>query len=69
MTNGRISVKTAAKVLKMDAQTVRLLIRQNQVSWGVAYKRPGSTQFSYLIYAEPFRQFTGFEFEKGDEQS
>ena len=69
MTNGRISVSTAAKVLKMDAQTVRLLLRQGEVPWGVAYKRPGSTQFSYLIYAELFKQLTGFEFEKGGEQS
>ena len=60
MTNGRISVKTAAKVLKMDAPTVRLLIRQNQVPWGVAYKRPGSNQYSYLIYAEPFKKLTGY---------
>lgn len=50
MKNGRISVSTAAKVLKMDCQTVRLLLRQNAVEWGTAFKRPGSTQYSYLIY-------------------
>ena len=33
--NGRISVKTAAKVLKMDAQTVRLLLRQNDGLAGI----------------------------------
>lgn len=60
MINGRISIVTAAKVLKMDAQTVRLLLRQGEVPWGVAYKQPGSTQYSYLIYAEPFKQLTGF---------
>lgn len=59
MVNGRISVSTAARVLKMDTQTVRLLLRQGEVPWGVAYKRPGSNQYSYLIYAEPFRQLTG----------
>lgn len=69
MINGRISVSTAARVLKMDTQTVRLLLRQGEVPWGVAYKRPGSTQYSYLIYAKPFEQLTGFEFEKGGEQS
>lgn len=61
MKNGRISVSTAAKVLKMDCQTVRLLLRQNAVPWGVAYKRPGSNQYSYLIYSEPFRQLTGYQ--------
>lgn len=60
MTNGRISVPTAAKVLKMDAQTVRLLLRQGGVSWGIAFKKPGSTQFNYLIYAEPFKRLTGY---------
>ena len=67
MISGRISVSTAAKVLKMDAQTVRILLRQGNVPWGTAFKKPGSTQFSYLIYAEPFREFTGYR-EAGDEE-
>lgn len=61
MKKGRISVSTAASVLKMDAQTVRLLLREDQVPWGTAFKRPGSTQYSYIIYAEPFKQLTGYE--------
>ena len=60
MTNGRISVSTAAQVLKMDCQTVRLLLRQNQVPWGMAFKRPGSNQYTYIVYAEPFRMLTGY---------
>lgn len=60
MKNGRISVATAAKVLRMDAQTVRLLLRQGNVSWGTAFKRAGSNQWSHLIYSEPFRQLTGY---------
>lgn len=35
MINGRISVATAAKTLRMDAQTVRLLLRKGNVSWGL----------------------------------
>lgn len=61
MINGRISIATAAKVLKMDAQTIRLLLRQGEVSWGKAFKVPGSKQYSYLIYSEPFRQLTGYK--------
>ena len=61
MTNGRISVSTAARVLRMDCQTVRLLLKQGEVPWGMAFKKPGSTQYSYLIYAEPFKQFTGYK--------
>lgn len=67
MINGRISVSTAAKVLHMDAQTVRLLLRQGEVPWGVAFKKPGSTQYSYLIYAEPFKRLTGFTIYKDGE--
>lgn len=67
MINGRISVATAAKVLNMDAQTVRLLLRQNVVEWGTAFKRPNSSQYLYLIYAEPFKQLTGYK-EAGDEE-
>lgn len=67
MINGRISVATAAKVLNMDAQTVRLLLRQNVVEWGTAFKMPGSKQYSYLIYSEPFGQLTGYR-EVGDEE-
>ena len=60
MINGKISIATAARVLKMDCQTVRLLLRKGEVPWGVAYKRPGSNQYSYLIYAEPFKKLTGY---------
>lgn len=57
---GVVSVATAAAVLKLDCQTVRLLLQNKLVDWGVAYKRPGSKQFSYIIYAEPFYKLTGY---------
>ena len=59
---GSVPVSVAANVLKMDAQTVRLLLQNNLVDWGIAYKRPGSRQFSYLIYAKPFYEATGFHY-------
>lgn len=67
MRKGRISVATAAKVLKMDAQTVRLLLRQGEVQWGIAFKRPGSKQWTYIVYSEPFRQLTGYR-EDGEQE-
>lgn len=60
---GVIKVKTAAAVLKMDCQTVRLLLQNKLVDWGIAFKRPGSKQYSYLIYAEPFYRLTGYRAE------
>lgn len=61
---GNISVAVAAKVLKMDNQTVRLLLQNGLVNWGIAYKRPGSRQFSYIIYAKQFYEATGFQYSK-----
>lgn len=58
--SGVVSIATASKILKMDAQTLRLLLQNKMVDFGIAYKKPGSTKFSYLIYAEPFYKLTGY---------
>lgn len=60
---GNVPVRTAAKVLKMDPQTVRLLLQNNLVDWGTAFKRPGSRQYSYLIYRQKFFEATGYSYE------
>lgn len=57
---GVVSIAEASKVLKMDCQTLRLLLQNKMVDFGIAYKRPGSKQFSYIIYAEPFYKLTGY---------
>ncbi len=59
---GNIPVAVAARVLKMDNQTVRLLLQNGLVNWGIAYKRAGSRQFSYIIYAKQFYEATGFQY-------
>ena len=58
--NGVVSIAEASKVLKIDCQTLRLLLQNKMVDFGIAYKRPGSKQFSYIIYAEPFYKLTGY---------
>ena len=55
-----IPVKVAAEALKMDCQTVRLLLQNNLVEWGIAFKRGNSQQYSYLIYPKKFYEITGF---------
>lgn len=57
---GVVSIAEASKVLRMDCQTLRLLLQNKMVDFGIAYKRPGSKQFSYIIYAEPFYKLTGY---------
>lgn len=61
--SGVVSIRTAATVLGVDAQTLRLMLQHQQVDFGVAYKRPGSKQFSYLVFAEPFYHLTGYRAE------
>lgn len=56
-----VPVAVAAKALKMDAQTVRLLLQSGAVDWGIAYRRTTkSRQFSYIIYPKLFYESTGF---------
>lgn len=62
-----VPVAVAAKALRMDAQTVRLLLQNNMVSWGIAYKRGNSKQFSYLIYPRKFYETTGFLYQPDKE--
>lgn len=57
-----VPIAIAAKVLKMDCQTVRLLLQNKMVDWGIAYKRPGSKQYSYIIYAKKFYELTGYSY-------
>ncbi|WP_072523935.1 hypothetical protein [Clostridium sp. Marseille-P3244] len=60
-------VAVAAKALQVDSQTVRVLLQNNLVSWGLAYKRPGSRNYSYLISPLKFYQETGFLWEGNDD--
>lgn len=59
---GNVPVAVAAKVLKMDNQTVRLLLQNNIVNWGIAFKKTGSRNYSYIIYAKQFYEATGFQY-------
>lgn len=63
-----VPVAVAAQALKMDCQTVRLLLQNNLVDWGIAYRRtPRSRQYSYLIYPKKFYEETGFIYKGGAE--
>lgn len=46
---GTVPLSVAAKVLRVDNQTLRLLLQNKLVDFGVAFKRPGSMQFSYTF--------------------
>ena len=55
-----IPVSVAAKALRMDCQTVRLLLQNHLVDWGICFKRGNSKQYTYLIYPKKFFEETGF---------
>ena len=57
---GTVPVAVASKVLKMDCQTLRLLLQNKMVDFGMAYKKPGSGRYSYIIFAHPFYELTGY---------
>ncbi len=63
--SANIPVAVAAKALKMDSQTVRVLLQNKLVPWGSAFKRPGSNRFTYLISPLRFYEETGFRYEGG----
>lgn len=63
---GNVPVAVAASVLKVDRQTVRLLLQNGLVNWGCAYKRtPKTKSYSYIIYAKRFYEETGFLYKGG----
>lgn len=55
-----LSVKEVADALSCDVQTVRVMIQQGIVSWGKAFKMPGSSKYRYLISPVKFYEETGW---------
>lgn len=58
--NGRIKVEDAARFLKMDCQTLRLMIRAGLIPGVTCFKRGKSKHYTYLILAKPFIEATGY---------
>ncbi len=56
---GNLSIAEVSQALRMDKQTIRILIQSGFVSWGKAVKKPGSTHFLYLISPRRFYEETG----------
>lgn len=65
--DGRIKVEDAAKFLRMDAQTLRLMIQNDMIPGATCFKRGKSRQFTYLILTKPFSEATGYAEVQGHE--
>ncbi len=66
--NGILTVAQAAKLLHKDNQTIRYLLDNKLVSWGMSFRRQGSKRRSYIIYANKFQQETGIKIAESEVQ-
>ena len=56
-----LTVAQVAVALHRDAQTIRYLLDNKLVSWGMNYRKRGSKRKTYIIYADKFMQETGIK--------
>ncbi len=61
--SANMPIQVAAEALKMDPQSVRVMLQLGVVTWGVAFKMPGSRRYSYLISPKSFYEATGYLWE------
>lgn len=61
----RMPIKIAAEALGVDPQTLRIMLQQEIVDFGIAFKRPGSQRCSYFISPKKFYESTGFLWREG----
>ncbi|BES65877.1 hypothetical protein SANA_23160 [Gottschalkiaceae bacterium SANA] len=54
-----ITIKKAADIMGKSEMFVRIGLRRGLLPFGVAWKMPGSSSFSYYIYPNKFQEFVG----------
>lgn len=59
--NSTLTVAQVAAVLNRDNQTIRYLLDNKLVSWGMSFRKRGSKRKTYIIYADKFMQETGIK--------
>lgn len=59
--NSILTVAQVAAVLHWDNQTVRYLLDNKLVSWGMSFRKKGSKRKSYIIYKDKFQEETGIK--------
>lgn len=64
----KLPVNVAAKRMGIDAHDLRLALRQGAFPFGVAYKKPNSSQYSYYINKAQFERWANGEFSLNQRQ-
>lgn len=59
--NSILTVAQVAKALHRDSQTIRYLLDNKLVSWGMSFRKRGSKRKSYIIYQDKFQEETGIK--------
>lgn len=59
-----IPLDVVARALSLDKQTIRIMLQQGLVDWGIAFKLPKSTQYTYIVYPRAFWLATGFIYQR-----
>lgn len=66
--NSVLTVAQVAKLLHRDAQTVRYLLDNKLVSYGMSFRKRGSKRKIYIIYKDKFQEETGIKIAEGEAQ-
>lgn len=61
-----LTVQQVATALRKDCATIRYLLDNKLVSYGMSYRRRGSKRKSYIIYADKFFEETGIKFAESE---
>lgn len=59
-----VPIDIAASAMKIDRQTLRIMLQNNVFGFGKAIKLPGSSQFTYYISPRLFWLETGFVYKR-----
>ena len=61
MSNNVLTVQQVATALHRDPSTIRYLLDNKLVSYGISYRKKGNKRKSYIIYADKFYKETGIK--------
>lgn len=53
----KIRVQDVADMLHIDPQTVRIMLQRNLVPFGIALKKDGNRNWSYIIFPEKLKEY------------
>lgn len=58
-----VPITEVAQIMKKDKQFVRMGIQEKWLPIGVAYRKEGSSEFSYYVSPKKLYEYTGYIYE------